>query len=61
MNDLQITTFCDFWPILGEKKWRFLSTRTNVMHTFYQKVAVVLAKKRQFFRLIFWQKFFLPS
>jgi hypothetical protein len=30
----------------------------NVMIIFFQKVAVVLAKKRQFSRQIFWQKYF---
>jgi hypothetical protein len=46
--DVMITIFCDFRQF-SAKKLAFFS-KINVMIKFLQKLAVVRAKKRQFFR-----------
>jgi hypothetical protein len=50
-----ITIFGDFSQFTAKKKVFF--SKTNVMIKFLQKLAVVLSKKRQYFRQIFRRKY----
>jgi hypothetical protein len=54
-GDVMMTIFSYFLPIFGEKIWRFYQ-KTNVTIQFLKKLAVVLAKKRQYFFAKFFGK-----